>query len=411
MDSASFPQTETSQPGRKLRYDIRSLGASNGSQAFLPVLDGEPAITCYVIGRKAPMSEDNSIKELLEQTLKQMESDTLVMLRFTSILIAQSKNDKIWKIIVGYQLHQEPPMRIFGLLLNWMVTNEKPVMLLSQSLLDKYLSVGDLPRKTCDSRTWKQVEKIFSGPTPFLRWVDGKGRIENGQCIAGTAELVHPFIRSAMADYFGGELFLQTAKDHFISLARGRTPVVVSVDVNVVVDEVPSSSTLQDAQAPLGFNQKEKTNSQENDHFQPLVDYQNDPLIEKLNFIIANDRRPSRNPNFLPNWQQAQNFLVKLKEGKKLSPNNIQNLEQMYAHCPKTYDPENEPIELQNPYTDEIASRSGIPKSNYEKDWDILRAIHDSHPEIYAELRAKENLHNDYWERPNPFASAESEDT
>ena len=63
-------------------------------------------------------------------------------------------------------------------------------------------------------------------------------------------------------------------------------------------EEQSNFSSLQDAQSPLGSGQRKEQRAQEN--------YSVGSLVEKLKYIIGNDRRPSRDPAFPPNYRQAE---------------------------------------------------------------------------------------------------------
>ncbi|MGE3684700.1 MAG: hypothetical protein AB7G93_23535 [Bdellovibrionales bacterium] len=191
-----------------------------------------------------------NIEALLKETQAIMESDTLVKPRFTMTLEMQNEPHEIWKLIMAYQNHGEPYMRIFGLILNWLATNKNTVMLLSKAILDLYLKSGELPRTTCDSRCWKQLERVFEAKTPYLKWLTKGHTSEKGEHVAGSVELVHPEIRRLLVDYIGGEEAAQEAKEYFVKIrdgiksnisGNGCTPVVVEVGVDVGVDvEAPA---------------------------------------------------------------------------------------------------------------------------------------------------------------------------
>lgn len=149
-----------------------------------------------------------------------------------------------------------------------------------------------------------------------------------------------------------------------------------------------TTDSFENAQTPLGLAKEEKVeqinqplvNEQDHEYMvdnssQPLAEEYSD-LVEKLEYVIENDTRPGKN-GFPSNQQQSQNLLAKIKNGSKLTPNQIQNIERMYEFCPVVEVKENEDPRL---FKDNPIDRSmfeGLPPVNCPDDENFLKILEE----------------------------------
>lgn len=150
------------------------------------------------------------------------------------------------------------------------------------------------------------------------------------------------------------------------------------LDTHVLLEQVEVVSTIKqkttdsfpNAQTPLGSAKEEKA-----EQINQSLANDNSDIIEKLEYIIENDRRPNKNINFPPNYKQAENLLAKIKNGSKLTSGQIENIEQMYEFCPTREVKENEDPRL---FIDNPIDRSifeGLPPVVSHDDVEFLKMM------------------------------------
>lgn len=166
------------------------------------------------------------------------------------------------------------------------------------------------------------------------------------------------------------------------------THVLLNSKIVSIVNQKTTNS-FKNAQTPLGLAKEEKAeqvnqslvNEQDHesivDNSSQLLDNEYSDLVEKLEYIIENDRRPSKNPKYAPNYKQAETLLDKIKNGSKLTSEQIQNIDRMYEFCPIVEVKENEDPRL---FKDNPIDRSmfeGLPPVNCPDDDSFLKILEE----------------------------------